>query len=222
MLGVEDEAQVVPWQAGCPVAASILPAPRRVIPSAPNHLQLHPGPPPPSAVDAWFLQNVTSDDGGWEPDTPAGVLEVVAWGTGLGQTALLAATPPRPGQGWLRWNSGLRDADGYSGIGLHGDPTMPYGPLEASAASIGVSGKPRVGVVSGHCHQAGGAAAGVVAHGAAVGAGAGRCRGPLPGQLLRWPVSATRARRAAVHLACGASGGLRPGRPQGRPASAGA
>jgi hypothetical protein len=130
-------------------AASILPAARRVTPSAPNHLQLHPGAPPPGAVDPWFLQNVTSEDGGWEPDTPAGVLEVVAWGTGLGQTALLAATPPQPGQNWLRWNSGLRDADGYSGIGLHGDPTMPYGPLEASAASIGVSGKPRVGVVSG-------------------------------------------------------------------------
>jgi hypothetical protein len=131
------------------LGASILPAARRVIPTAPDDLQLHPGPPPSGAVDAWFLQNVTSEDGGWEPDIPPGPLEVVAWGTGLGQTVLLAAKPPQPGQNWLRWNSGLRDADGYSSIGLHGDPTMPYGPLEATGGSIGTPGEPRAGVVSG-------------------------------------------------------------------------
>jgi len=131
------------------LAASILPAARRVIPSAPNHLQLHPGPPPLGAVDACFLQNVTREDFGWEPDTPSGVLEVVAWGTGLGQTVLLAAKRPRPGQRWLRWNSGLRDAEGWSAIGPHGDPTMPSGPLEASGASISAPDGPRLGVISG-------------------------------------------------------------------------
>jgi hypothetical protein len=131
------------------LGASILPPARRLIPTAPDYLQLHPGPPPPGAVDAWFLQNVTSEDGGWQPDTPAGVLEVVGWGTGLGHTVLLAAKPPRPGQNWLRWNSGLRDPEGWSAIGGHGDPTMPYGPLEASGGSIGTPGEPRVGMVSG-------------------------------------------------------------------------
>jgi hypothetical protein len=128
--------------------ASILPAARRV-PTAPDYLQLHPGAPPPGAVDASFLQNVTGEDGGWEPDSPTGLMEVVAWGTGRGQTVLLAAKPPRPGQSWLRWNSGLRDAEGWSAIGGHGGPTMPYGPLEASGSSIGTHGQPRVGVVSG-------------------------------------------------------------------------
>jgi hypothetical protein len=112
-------------------------------------LQLHPGAPPPGAVDAWFLQSVMSEDGGWEADAPAGLMEVVTWGTGLGQTVLLAAKPPRPGENWLRWNSGLRDAEGWSAIGSHGGPGMPYGPLEASGGSIGVPGEPRVGVVSG-------------------------------------------------------------------------
>jgi hypothetical protein len=103
-------------------------------------LQLHPGAPPPGAVDAWFLQSVMSEDGGWEADAPAGLMEVVTWGTGLGQTVLLAAKPPRPGENWLRWNSGLRDAEGWSAIGSHGGPGMPYGPLEASGGSIGCPG----------------------------------------------------------------------------------
>jgi hypothetical protein len=59
-------------------AASNGPAPRRVTPPSPGHLQLHPGSPPPGAVDDRVLWDVTREQ-------PSAAFLVAQGGHGLGK-----------------------------------------------------------------------------------------------------------------------------------------
>jgi hypothetical protein len=119
--------------AGVVGAASNWPAPRRVTPPSPGHLQLHPGSPPPGAVDDRILWDLTRDPGGFG-GVPGGPQEVVAWGKALEWTVLLAARPPQPGENWLWWSTGLLEADGAYSVGSCGGPGMPLQPLQASGS----------------------------------------------------------------------------------------
>jgi hypothetical protein len=114
-------------------AASNWPALHKVTPPSPGHLQLHPGWPPPGAVDDRVLWDVTREPGhfGGVPDGPK---EVVAWGKALEWTVLLAARPPQLGENWLWWSTGLVEADGASSVGSCGGPEMPLQLLQASGS----------------------------------------------------------------------------------------
>lgn len=119
--------------AGVVGAASNWPARQRVTPPSPGHLQLHPGSPPPGAVDDRVLWDLTRDPGGFG-GIPHGPKEVVAWGKALEWTVLLAARPPRLGENWLWWSTGLVEADGASSVGSCGGPGNPLQPLQASGS----------------------------------------------------------------------------------------
>ena len=59
---------------------------------------------------------------------------LVAWGKAHGQTWLIEAKQPRPGENWLCWATGLFGADGAGGFGKEGGPDFPLRPLRASGA----------------------------------------------------------------------------------------
>jgi hypothetical protein len=67
---------------------------------------------------------------GGDPDEKV----LVAWGKAYGQTWLIAAKPPRSGENWLCWATGLYDATGVGGFGKEGGPGFPLKPLQASGS----------------------------------------------------------------------------------------
>jgi hypothetical protein len=89
---------------------------------------------PPGEVGAGMVRDVASEltrcQGG-DPDKPK---VLVGWGRAHGQTWLIVAKPPRPGENWLCWGVGLFDAGGAGGLGNEGGPTIPLKPLQASGA----------------------------------------------------------------------------------------
>jgi hypothetical protein len=117
-------------------AAANWPALHKVTPPSLGHLQLHPGPPPPGAVDDRILSDLTRELGhfGDLPGLPGGPMEVVAWGKALEWTVLLSARPPQLGENWLWWSTGLVEADGASSVGSCGGPGNPLQPLQASGS----------------------------------------------------------------------------------------
>jgi hypothetical protein len=117
-------------------AAANWPALHKVTPPSLGHLQLHPGPPPPGAVDDRILSDLTRELGhfGDLPGLPGGPMEVVAWGKALEWTVLLSARPPQLGENWLWWSTGLVEADGAYSVGSCGGPGNPLPPLQASGS----------------------------------------------------------------------------------------
>lgn len=113
--------------------ASNWPAPQRVAPPSPGHLQLHPGSPPSGVVDDRILWDLTTELGHFG-GVPGGPQEVVAWGRALEWTVLLAARPPQLGENWLWWSTALLEADGAFSIGSCGGPEMPLQLLHASGS----------------------------------------------------------------------------------------
>jgi hypothetical protein len=114
-------------------AAASWPALHKATPPLPGHLQLHPGSPPPGAVDDRILWDLTRELGHFG-DLPGGPKEVVAWGKALERTVLLAARPPQLGENWLRWSTGLLEADGAYSVGSSGGPEMSLQRLQASGS----------------------------------------------------------------------------------------
>jgi hypothetical protein len=117
-------------------AAANWPALHKVTPPSPGYLQLHPGPPPPGAVDDRILSDLTRELGhfGDLPGLPGGPMEVVAWGKALEWMVLLSARPPQLGENWLWWSTGLVEADGAYSVGSCGGPGNPLPPLQASGS----------------------------------------------------------------------------------------
>jgi hypothetical protein len=98
----------------------------------PGKVQLPAG-SPPGKVGQGMVRDVASELArckGGDPDEKV----LVAWGKAHGQTWLIAAKPPRPGENWLCWATGLFDADGAGGFGKEGGPGFPLKPLLASGS----------------------------------------------------------------------------------------
>jgi hypothetical protein len=89
---------------------------------------------PTGEVGAGMVRDVASELTRCRGGDPDGPKVLVAWGKAHGQTWLIVAKPPRPGEDWLCWGTGLFDAGGAGGLGNSGGPTIPLKPLQASGA----------------------------------------------------------------------------------------
>jgi hypothetical protein len=95
---------------------------------------LKPAGSPPGEVGAGMVRDVASELTRCRGGDPDGPKVLVAWGEAHGQTWLIIAKPPRAGEDWLCWGTGLFDAGGAGGLGNSGGPTIPVKPLQASGA----------------------------------------------------------------------------------------
>lgn len=114
------------------ITASTTGAPDVSILRDPGEVQ-RPAGSPPGAAGEGMVRDVASELArckGGEPDEKV----LVAWGKAHGQTWLIAAKPPRPGENWLCWATGLFDAGGAGGLGKEGGPGFPLKPLLASGS----------------------------------------------------------------------------------------
>jgi hypothetical protein len=98
----------------------------------PGQVQL-PGGSPPGKVGQGMVRDVATELArckGGDPDEKI----LVAWGKAHGQTWLIEAKPPRPGENWLCWATGLFDKGGAGSMGKEGGPDFPLTPLRAFGA----------------------------------------------------------------------------------------
>jgi hypothetical protein len=98
----------------------------------PGEVQLTAG-SPPGTVGEGMVRDVATElvrCKGGDPDEKA----LVAWGKAHGRTWLIEAKPPRPGENWLCWATGLFDKGGAGGMGKEGGPEFPLTPLRAFGA----------------------------------------------------------------------------------------
>ena len=98
----------------------------------PGEVQLPVG-SPPGKVGEGMVRDVATELARCEGGDP-GEKVLVAWGKEHGQTWLIEAKPPRPGENWLCWATGMFDASGAGGVGKEGGPDSPLQPLRASGA----------------------------------------------------------------------------------------
>jgi hypothetical protein len=110
---------------------------------------LKPAGAPPGEVGAGMVRDVASELTRCRGGDPDGPKVLVAWGKAHGQTWLIVAKPPRPGEDWLCWGTGLFDAGGAGGMGNSGGPTIPLKPLQVSGAQDIRSGRQYWGQVIG-------------------------------------------------------------------------
>jgi hypothetical protein len=114
------------------VTASTISGPDVSIVPDPGEVQLPAG-SPPGTVGEGMVRDVATELArckGGDPDEKV----LVAWGKAHGQTWLIEAKPPRPGENWLCWATGLFDAGGAGMLGNKGGPTSPLKPLQVSGA----------------------------------------------------------------------------------------
>ena len=98
----------------------------------PGEVQL-PGGSPPGKVGQGMVRDVATELArckGGDPDEKV----LVAWGKAHGQTWLIEAKPPRPGENRLCWATGLFDKEGAGSMGKEGGPGFPLTPLRAFGA----------------------------------------------------------------------------------------
>ena len=98
----------------------------------PGEVQLPAG-SPPGKVGQGMVRDVATELArckGGDPDEKV----LVAWGKAHGRTWLMEAKPPRPGENWLCWATGLFDAGGAGSMGKEGGPEFPLRPLRAFGA----------------------------------------------------------------------------------------
>jgi hypothetical protein len=98
----------------------------------PGEVQLPAG-SPPGKVGQGMARDVATELArckGGDPDEKV----LVAWGEAHGRTWLIEAKPPRPGENWLCWATGLFDKDGAGSMGKEGGPEFPLRPLRAFGA----------------------------------------------------------------------------------------
>jgi hypothetical protein len=92
-------------------------------------MEVLPGVAPPEPVYQWQVEELAAELGRCQGGGPK---VIVGWGTALAGIWMLAAKPPRPGEGWMCWSHGMFDGAGLGGIGNHGGPGAPLRQLEAS------------------------------------------------------------------------------------------
>ena len=88
---------------------------------------------PPGKVGQGMVRDVATELArckGGDPDEKV----LVAWGRAHGQTWLIEAKPPRPGEDWLCWATGLFDKGGAGSMGKEGGSEFPLTPLRAFGA----------------------------------------------------------------------------------------
>jgi hypothetical protein len=98
----------------------------------PGEVQLPAG-SPPGKVGQGMVRDVATELArckGGDPDEKV----LVTWGKAHGQTWLIEAKPPRPGENWLCWATGLFDKGGAGSMGKEGGPDFPLTPLRAFGA----------------------------------------------------------------------------------------
>ena len=98
----------------------------------PGEVQLPVG-SPPGKVGQGMVRDVATELArckGGDPDEKV----LVAWGKAHGQTWLIEAKPPRLGENWLCWATGLFDKGGAGSMGKEGGPDFPLTPLRAFGA----------------------------------------------------------------------------------------
>jgi hypothetical protein len=98
----------------------------------PGEVQLPVG-SPPGKVGQGMVRDVATELArckGGDPDEKI----LVAWGRAHGQTWLIEAKPPRPGEDSLCWATGLFDKGGAGSMGKEGGPDFPLTPLRAFGA----------------------------------------------------------------------------------------
>jgi hypothetical protein len=98
----------------------------------PGEVQLPAG-SPPGKVGQGMVRDVATELArckGGDPDEKV----LVTWGKAQGQTWLIEAKPPRPGENWLCWATGLFDKGGAGSMGKEGGPDFPLTPLRAFGA----------------------------------------------------------------------------------------
>ena len=130
-VGVDRLAGPAPLVPTATTTASTSPPDVSIAPD-PGEVQ-RPAGSPPGEVGEQMVQDVasavTAACQGGAPDGPA---VLVAWGKAHGRTWLIVAKPPRPGENWLCWASGLFDAGGAGSVGSKGK--IPLTPLQASGS----------------------------------------------------------------------------------------
>jgi hypothetical protein len=97
-------------------------------------MEVLPGVAPPGPVYQRQMRELASELARCRGGVAGGPKVIVGRGKALVGTWMLAAKPPRPGEGWLCWSHGLFDVAGAGagGIGNHGRPGTPLERLEAS------------------------------------------------------------------------------------------
>jgi hypothetical protein len=88
---------------------------------------------PPGKVGQGMVRDVATELAGCKGGDPDEKV-LVAWGKAHGQTWLIEAKPPRPGENWLCWATGLFDKGGAGSMGKEGGPEFPLRPLRALGA----------------------------------------------------------------------------------------
>ena len=114
------------------VTASTSSGPDVSIVPDPGEVQLPAG-SPPGTVGQGMVRDVATELArckGGDPDEKV----LVAWGKAHGQTWLIEAKPPRPGENWLCWATGLFDKGGAGSMGKEGGSEFPLTPLRAFGA----------------------------------------------------------------------------------------
>jgi hypothetical protein len=114
------------------ITASTISGPDVSIVPDPGEIQLPDG-SPPGKVGHGMVRDVATELArckGGDPDEKV----LVAWGKAHGQTWLIEAKPPRPGENWLCWATGLFDKGGAGSMGKEGGPEFPLRPLRAFGA----------------------------------------------------------------------------------------
>jgi hypothetical protein len=130
MVGLDRLAGPAPLVPTATTTASTSP-PDVSIPPDPGVVE-RPAGSPPGEVGEQMVRDVASavaECRGGPPDPPT---VLVAWDKGHGQTWLIAAAPPQPGEEGLCWANGLFNAGGAGGYGKEGGPGFPLTPLQAS------------------------------------------------------------------------------------------
>jgi hypothetical protein len=89
---------------------------------------------PPGRVGHQMVQDVASELTRCRGGDPHAPKVLVAWGAAHGQTWLILAKPPLPGESWLCWAQGLFDAGGGGGLGNEGGRDLPLTPIRASGS----------------------------------------------------------------------------------------
>jgi hypothetical protein len=113
---------------------SLLPATTRPATQSAEPRIEYPAGSPPGPIGAGMVRDVASELARCQGGNPGGPIVLVAWGKAHGRTWLILAKPPRPGEGWLCWATGLFEASGAGSLGNSGGPQFPLKPVEATGA----------------------------------------------------------------------------------------
>jgi hypothetical protein len=128
-VGLDRLAGPAPLAPTATTTASTIPPDASILPD-PGEVTRPAGSP---KVDEQMIQDVASAVGAaCQSGARGGPTVLVAGGKAHGRTWLIVAKPPRRGENWLCWASGLFDAGGAGSVGSKGN--VPLTPLQASGS----------------------------------------------------------------------------------------